>query len=313
MSNNLGDPKREFPRLLLTASSISLPGPISCNTRTACLLTRQRRFPHRLFLLELVFRPLKESSRADNHPHDRSKNKSIGHRVTIGAPRWAGAYFAANFAQLLGRDSKSFTVLSRVDAHRYLVENHWTDCDLARPEILQKFVDALDVDALLAGNVQSEKNYFHIDLILRDVSGKARIHCVYEELFRPYTVGCFPASTSSSGWPFYFPMLDGVTLPKAVKTPTYPYPASYKPVLLAGTVVISIVVTTDGNAEQARVVQRVDPDFDSDALTAVKAWHFEPAKSPDGTPVPTRLVLLLRFNLKGLPVQAQYPEDQLHP
>jgi TonB family protein len=228
-------------------------------------------------------------------------------------PDGPGAYFAANFSFLLGHNSKDFTVLSRVDGHRYLIQNHWNDCDLARPEILQKFVAALDVDALLTGSVQSEKNYFHVDLLLRDVSGNARIHCVYDEPFRPDTLAFFPASTSSSGWPFYFPRLDGVTSPTPMKTSPFPYPASYKPVILSGTVVISMVVTTDGNVEQARIVQKVDPDFDSDTLKIIRTWHFEPAKSPDGTPVPIRIGIQLRFRAKGMPAQAQYPEDHLQP
>jgi TonB family protein len=118
-------------------------------------------------------------------------------------------------------------------------------------------------------------------------------------------------ATSSSGWPFYFPMLDGVTAPKPVKTSTFPYPASYKPVILSGNVVISKIVITDGNVEQARIVQKVDPDFDSDTLKAISTWHFEPAKSPDGTPVPIRLGIQLRFGVKGRPAQALYPEDEL--
>ena len=228
-------------------------------------------------------------------------------------PDGPGAYFAASFSFLLGHNGKDFTVLSRIDAHHYLIQNHWTDCDLAQPEILQKFVAAFDVDGLLTGNVQSEKNYFRVDLILRDVSGKARVHCIYDEPFRPDTLAYFPAITSSAGWPFYFPMLDGVTPPKPSKMSVFPYPASYKPVILAGNVVISMIIATDGSVEQARIVQKVDPDFDSDTLKVVKTWHFEPAKSPDGTPVPVRVGLQLRFHARGMPAQAQYPEDQSHP
>lgn len=230
-------------------------------------------------------------------------------------PDGPGAYFAAGFSYLLEHNAKDFSVVSRVDAHRFLLENHWTDCDLTRREVVQKFVDAMGADAFLTGSVTSEKDYFHVDLVLRDASGKERIHCVYDERYYPETIGSFPASASSAGWPFYFALLDGVTFPKPVKTPGPAYP-NYKVVRLSGTVVISMMITTDGSVEEARVVQRMDPDIDGDMLKMVKNWQFEPAKGADGKAVPTRLVMRFQLGARAAPgirPQAQYPEDRPHP
>ena len=156
------------------------------------------------------------------------------------------------------------------------------------------------MDALLTGIVQSGKNYFYVDLILRDVSGKARIHCVYDEPFRPDTLAYFPASTSSSGWPFHFPMLDGVTL-LPLKTAAFPYPASYKPVILSGNVVISMVVATDGNVEQARIVQRWTRTSIPTPSRSSGRGTLNPPKARTALLCPFALAIQLRFRAKGMP------------
>jgi hypothetical protein len=165
-------------------------------------------------------------------------------------PIGPGGYFAAIFSTLLQKPSNGLTVVSRVAAHNFLLENQWTDCDLGKTDVLGKFAAALGVDAILTGGVTLEKNYFFVDLILRDASGKPQIHWVYQEPYSPYTLSAFPASASSAGWPFYFPALDGVTYPKPIKLQHPPNPPDK-----LGVVVISILVTTDGNVDQARVVR----------------------------------------------------------
>jgi TonB family protein len=224
-------------------------------------------------------------------------------------PNGPGAYFAAVFSAMLQKRTKDFTILSRVAAHNFLLKNQWTDCDLGKTDVLGKFAAALGADAILTGGVTPEKNYFFVDLILRDASGKPQIHWVYQEPYSPYTLGAFPASASSAGWPFYFPALDGLSYPKPIKLQHPPNPPDK-----LGVVVISILVTTDGNVDQARVVQKLDASDDGDCLKSVKKWHFEPAKNSDGTPVPVRIAVYYRFRGRAFnipPAQMQYPEDQI--
>jgi len=224
-------------------------------------------------------------------------------------PIGPGGYFAAIFSVLLQKHANGLNVLSRVAAHSFLLKNQWTDCDLGKTEVLGKFAAALGADAILTGGVTPEKNYFFVDLILRDASGKARIHWVYQEPYTPYTLGAFPASVSATGWPFYFPALDGVTYPKPTKL-QHPLNPPDK----LGVVVVSILVTTDGKVDQARVVQKLDAGDDGDCLKSLKKWHFEPAKDSEGTAVPVRIAVYFRFRGRALtmpPAQMQYPEDQI--
>jgi TonB family protein len=225
-------------------------------------------------------------------------------------PNGPGAYFAAVFSAMLQKRGKDFTVLSRVDVHRFLLQKQWTDCDLAKPEILSQFAAALGGDAILTGHVTPEKNYFNVDLILHDGSGQSKVHWVYQEPYGPYTLSSFPATASSTGWPFYFPLLDGVTHPKPLKLPNNA--RAYPPHML-GTIVISVLVSADGSVEQARVVQKLDPDDDSECLSELKHWRFEPARNSDGTAVPVRISIYFKFHGQRLtyPFQAQYPEDRI--
>ena len=50
------------------------------------------------------------------------------------------------------------------------------------------------------------------------------------------------------------------------------------------TVQLSIVVNTDGKAENIQVVKSVDPDFDASAISAIQQWRFQPGMN-NGAPV----------------------------
>jgi TonB family protein len=224
-------------------------------------------------------------------------------------PNGPGAYFASIFSLMLQKRNKDFTVLNRAEVHRLLLQKQWTDCDLAKPDILRQSAVAAGADGVLTGLVTTGKNYFNVDLILRDASGAAKVHWVYQELFGPYTISSFPAAASPSGWPFYFPSLDGVSAPMPRKTQTMSL--NYQPRKF-GRVVISALVSAEGNIEQARVVQQLDPDQDKACLDAVKQAHLEPAKNSDGTPVPVRIMILFQFGKhRTYPYNAQYPEDNI--
>jgi len=74
-----------------------------------------------------------------------------------------------------------------------------------------------------------------------------------------------------------------------------PYPDQLRARHLSGAVVISAVVTADGKIDEARVVQKIDPDLDKAALEDTRAWLFKPGQNPDGTRVPVHLPLQINF------------------
>jgi TonB family protein len=201
-------------------------------------------------------------------------------------PEGPGAFFAASFSQLFEEDAKNFAVLSRIEAHRFLLQNHWTDCDLTRSDVLLKFSTVFGVDSLLFGSLSSDINSYSIDFLLRDLSGKPLLRSSYVEHRDPMMEGDFPAAAGPSGWPFYFIHHDGVRAPRCVKC--WPQPSFHKAGVTA-VIVVSVFVNTRGEMEQFRLIKKVDPKLDAAAVRTLKSWRFSPAKGPDGAPVPVRL------------------------
>ena len=201
-------------------------------------------------------------------------------------PEGRGAFFAASFSQLFEDDVKDFAVLSRIEAHRFLLQNHWTDCDLARPDVLLKFSTAFGVDSLLLGSLSSDINSHSIDFLLRDLSGKPLLRSSYTERRDPMIEGDFPAAAAPSGWPFYFVHHDGVRTPRCVKCGP---PPSFHKAGVTAVIIVSVLFNTEGKMQQFRLMKKVDPELDAAAVRTLKSWKFSPAKDSDGKPVPVRL------------------------
>lgn len=215
-------------------------------------------------------------------------------------PNVRGAFFAATFSEFLAAELKGFSVVSRIDAHRFLQQNGLTDCDLARPDVISKFSSELGVDSILHLNLSFDKSSYSINFVLCDLAGKELSRFQYSEPNDGLTEALFPAAASSSGWPFYFSMHDGVTQPKAVFTPNVSSSGNKRIERISGVAIASAVVTADGRIDQIRIVQKLDPDADNAVLETMKTWRFVAAKTADGSPVPVRISiqLSLRANNK---------------
>ena len=101
--------------------------------------------------------------------------------------------------------------------------------------------------------------------------------------------------TNKSGTVFSIPGLDGVSLPECLQCPSPDWPTGQGTPGRDGNVVLSILVTLEGNPQQMSVVQSLDPVFDRAALECVRSWRFAPAKDADGNPVPVRLPVQITF------------------
>jgi TonB family protein len=209
-------------------------------------------------------------------------------------PNGVSSFFASIFSGLLEKNQKDFTVLNRGEAHRFLLKNQWTDCDLMKAEILTKFVAALGIDSILFVTVSSDKNSFSVDFSFRDLAGKELLRASYKEPFEAFTLGYLPPVVAPSGWPFYF-VGEGITIPRAIKMQNPPYPEKLRAKHVSGTVVISALVKPDGKVYDARVIQSLDSDLDKAAVEETKVWLFQPAETLDGTPVPVRVAFELNF------------------
>ncbi len=216
---------------------------------------------------------------------------------TSGRQSDAGFYFAASFSNLLSEKQEGFVVISRIDAHRYLHKSGWTDSDLSNAGVLSKLISEFGPDGILWGTVSSSQNEFTIDFTLCDPLGKELLRTQYKEKPDRNLSAIFPVGTDTSGRDFYIAGLDGVSAPGCVYCPNPSYPDDKRRDRVAGTILLSVLITVEGRADQIRIVKKLDPDLDRDAIEKVKSWRFKPAKDPDGALVPVRVQIEISFRL----------------
>ena len=86
--------------------------------------------------------------------------------------------------------------------------------------------------------------------------------------------------------------------PVAIREIRPSYTADAMRAKIQGQVEIEVIIAPDGTVGSARITKSLDANLglDRDALLAAKYWFFEPG-TRGGTPVPTRVILMLEFKL----------------
>ena len=105
----------------------------------------------------------------------------------------------------------------------------------------------------------------------------------------------YPTLDSSSG--ITTPGKNGYGYPKCDYCPQAAFTSQAIKNHVQGTVILTVVVGTDGRASDI-VVKKPLPDGLTDtAIAAVKSWKFSPALGPDGKPAAVRQVIEVTFHL----------------
>lgn len=204
-----------------------------------------------------------------------------------------GRFFAATFAQLLDEGAMGFTVIDRAQVRRSLSNAGQADRQPADTDALAKVISDMDADAIVSGTIALNGNAATLNVVMRTPSGKDLAKLSYNENLNSVLRADLEASQSGSI--FYTAGLDGVSLPNCVQCPAPDWPTGQGSPGRDGNVVLSILVTTEGNAAQMRVAESLDPVFDKAAFECVRSWVFEPAQDADGNPVPVRLPVQVTF------------------
>jgi periplasmic protein TonB len=88
----------------------------------------------------------------------------------------------------------------------------------------------------------------------------------------------------------------GITPPRATYAPNPEYSDKARRAKVNGIVIVSLIVTPEGNTRDVQIVQSLTPDLDKKAVEAVKKWKFQPA-TKDGEPVAVRIKVETDFRL----------------
>lgn len=92
--------------------------------------------------------------------------------------------------------------------------------------------------------------------------------------------------------------VSGVTVPACVYCPSPNFTDEARAVKFNGSVVLQVVVTAAGRAENISVVRKAGYGLEQSAIDTVKKWQFRPAKGPNGNPVATVVPIEVTFRIK---------------
>ena len=104
------------------------------------------------------------------------------------------------------------------------------------------------------------------------------------------------AKDSSETEKVYLVGHDGVTPPRSIYAPDPTYDEASRKAKLNGFVVLSLVVTPEGNTKDIKVNKSLSPGLDRKSLEAVSKWKFAPA-TKDGKPVAVELHVQTTFKI----------------
>lgn len=89
-----------------------------------------------------------------------------------------------------------------------------------------------------------------------------------------------------------------VKAPRPIYTPDPEYTEKARKQHKEGTVLIRMVVGSDGTPRDVKVYRPLSADLDESAMNAVKQWKFSPG-TKDGEPVAIQLIVEISFHLSN--------------
>ena len=92
--------------------------------------------------------------------------------------------------------------------------------------------------------------------------------------------------------------VEGVGVPVCIYCPVPEYTDEARAAKYQGSVVLQVVVTTEGRAENIIVVKGPGMGLEERAVETVKLWKFRPAVGPDGHPVAVLIPIQVAFRLR---------------
>jgi periplasmic protein TonB len=94
-----------------------------------------------------------------------------------------------------------------------------------------------------------------------------------------------------------YKMGDGITAPRVVHKVDPQYTEEARAAKIEGTVLLSVVIGTDGAAHDINVINAPDSGLGIKAIDAVRQWQFSPG-AKDGEPVAVRAQIEVNFKLQ---------------
>ena len=88
----------------------------------------------------------------------------------------------------------------------------------------------------------------------------------------------------------------GVTAPRVIYAPEPEFSEEARKTKFQGTVVLWLIVGTDGRTRDIRIYRSLGMGLDEKAIEALRRWRFEPGRK-DGVPVAVQVTVEVNFRL----------------
>jgi TonB family protein len=97
----------------------------------------------------------------------------------------------------------------------------------------------------------------------------------------------------------YWPLVlgPGIHAPRVMSAPDPQYSETARKAKTNGTVVVALAINEKGGVEAVKVVRRLEPGLDQNAMDAVRQWKFAPA-TKDDKPMAVQMNVEITFDSK---------------
>jgi TonB family protein len=222
-----------------------------------------------------------------------------------------GTLLADRFSESLTAYSAGLNILDRKILKDYLTQNWTTLEDLRSHDVCLRIGRQLGATGVILGTLYEENGQISLTVHLEGfgpVAKAADISQVTDERGRFPVTEEMRAMLFEPG-PNYARKADdipeepgvfksglGAGVPRCTSCPSPSYSDAARAAKFQGTVLLSIVVTTEGKATAIYVLKGAPFGLTTKAIEAVQDWRFEPALK-DGKPVPVRVQVETTFHL----------------
>jgi TonB family protein len=223
-----------------------------------------------------------------------------------------GTLLADRFSESLSVYSAGLKVLDRNTLKDYLTKEWTTLEDLQSNEVCLRIGRQMGATGVVLGTLYEENGFLSISVhldgfgpIAKDEDGRSatdeRIRFPITEdmhamLFQPGPNYTRIADEIPNEPDVVTAGIQGVTTPMCIYCPMPDYSDAARTVKAQGTVLLSVVVTAEGNVTSVYVQKGAPFGLTTQAIKATRTWRLRPAEK-DGKPVSTRVTLETTFHL----------------
>ena len=209
-----------------------------------------------------------------------------------------GEILSAQLTDYWASHSEKFSIVERSKLDALLAEQKLTLKDLDNSEILRKTGAALHVDALVTGTVTPTFQGISLSVSVRRIQD-SKLQCQASKTF-PQSEFAASIATRSTEDTALHPVLagvNGVGTPQCEHCPQPNYSNELRKEKVQGTVLLSVVVTTDGHTTGIVVIKAPSDALAQKAVEVVRSWTLKPAMGPNGKAVAVKVQVEITFHL----------------